>query len=400
MKTKLITFICCLISVTAYTQNYQEIVDGNNKFAFQLYRQLESGNSKNLFYSPWSISTALAMTYAGARNETATQIEKTLNFKPGEKFHSRYRFLIHKLDEATIGKMTLKVANGLWAQEDFKFDSAYFNLIKANYISELKSVNFIPETEREQVRKEINNWVERRTNHKIKDLISYSDLDSRTRLVLVNAIYFLASWDKPFLKEGTEPAKFFLLNKTNITVPFMSQKSHYGYYEDSALKVLEIPYSDQKASMVIFLPMKNDGIKNLEKVWRYSYYQEIMSKLQPDDEWIYLPKFETTYKTDLNKELSKMGMPLAFSESSADFSGMTGKRDLYISDVIHQAFIRVDEEGTEAAAATAVTMRCTAAYTPQAKIFKADHPFIFLIRENTTGSILFIGKINNPALTD
>ncbi len=394
-------FLICLLPFMISANNPQEIVDGNNKFAFKLYHQVQGGTiGNNLFFSPFSISTALAMTFAGARTETALQINQTMNFPQSENFHSDYKNLLDKLNKGTEGRIKLDIANGLWAQKDYKFLDSYFDIVKSNYNSELKNVDFTDNAEREATRKDINGWVEQKTNDKIKDLLSQTDLTSLTRLVLVNAIYFYGDWAEPFKKESTQPKEFSLMDGNQIMVPFMNQKERFNYYEDAKIQAIEIPYKDNRASMVIFLPNTNNGLTEFEKLFDYKYYQGIIAALQSIEVRLSLPKFQTTCKINLGATLSKMGMPLAFSPSGADFSGMTGRRDLYISDVIHQAFINVDEKGTEAAAATAVVMKATAMRMPnEPKIFNADHPFIFLIKDNTTGSILFMGRMINPKVS-
>jgi serpin B len=300
------------------------------------------------------------------------------------------------LDQGPDAKIRLNIANGLWAQQDFRFLDAYFDLVKSKYHPELKNVDFTNNILREATRREINAWVEKNTNDKIKNILSQGDLTSLTRLVLVNAIYFYGDWASPFKKASTKTKAFSMMDGTSDTMPFMNQKNRYNYFEDSKIQAIEIPYMDSKASMVIFLPKKTNGIADPGKSLDYTYYQEIIESMEFNDVYLSLPKFKLDFKLELGNTLSQMGMPLAFSPE-ADFSGMTGKRDLFISKVIHQAFIKVDEKGTEAAAATAVAMSLGMA--PQhiePKIFNADHPFVFLIRDNTTGSILFMGEILKP----
>lgn len=390
-------FFSCLIPLMLNANNPQGVVEGNNRFAFKLFHQVQGGTTGNQFYSPFSISTALAMVYAGARNETALQMSQTLNFDPSDKFHSDYKHLLGELHEGTEGKIKLNIANGLWAQKDFKFFDAYFDLVKSNYNSELKNVDFTDDSEREATRNEINAWVEKNTNNRIRNILSQRDLNALTRLVLVNAIYFYGDWATPFKKERTKTKDFTLIDGTKDTVPFMNQVGRYNYYEDSKIQAIEIPYNDNKASMVIFLPNTTDGIAEIGKALDYKYYQEIIGSLQSTDVRLSLPKFKMDFRFEMGNTLSQMGMPLAFSQGGADFSGMTGNRDLCISKVIHQAFIKVDEKGTEAAAATVVTMeRTMAPQHVEPKIFNADHPFIFLIKDNITGGILFMGKIMKP----
>lgn len=393
--------VLCLFTILfpfmVSANNPQEIVDGNNKFAFKLFHEMKSRPDQNLFYSPFSISTALSMTYAGARSETALQMRETMNFPKGETFHSDFKQLLDGLNEGTGDKIILNIANGLWAQKDFEFLDSYFDLVKSNYHSELKNVDFKDELARENTRNEINTWVEKKTNDKIKDLLSQGDLDRFSRLVLVNAIYFYGEWDNPFKKQGTEPKEFFISDQKSLRIPFMNQHARYNYYEDATIKAIEIPYKDNKASMVIFLPNDKKGLAEFEKVFDYKYYEGIIGTLKFNEVRLSVPKFKTTSKFYLGTTLSKMGMPLAFNPREADFSGMTGNRDLYISEVIHQAFINVDEMGTEAAAATAVVMKMeSAAPSPDIKNFIADHPFLFLIKDNTTGSVLFMGRIQKP----
>jgi len=395
-------FIACVFPLVILAGNPQEVVDGNNKFAFKLLHQMQPGvPGQNLFYSPFSISTAMAMVYAGARNETAVQMSRTLNFQPNGKFHSEFRQLLNGLNGGTDGSIKLNIANGLWAQNDFQFLDAYIDLVKSNYNSELKNVSFTDDLERETTRKEINAWVEQKTNDKIRNLLGRNDLSSLTRLVLVNAIYFYGDWAEPFKKESTKTKEFSSMDGLKDTLPFMNRQGRFNYYEDQKIQVLEVPYRDNKASMVIFLPNTTNGITALEQTLDYKYYQDIVGTFQPDDVSLSLPKFKTDFKLELGRTLAQMGMPLAFSPNGADFSGMTGKRDLYISAVIHQAFINVDEKGTEAAAATAVVMKVGMGPHPRnMKVFKADHPFIFLIKDNATGSILFMGKIMKPGVSE
>jgi len=391
-----LSFFCFLLACTAGAQNIQTITDGNNRFAFSLYDQLRSGDQDNLFYSPFSISTALAMTYAGAQGETARQIRNTLNFPDGGNFHGQYSKMLQKISGANKDYITLDIANGLWAQKKFTFLDSYFDLVKTNYSSELKNVDFRDPVAREDARNEINTWVEKVTREKIKNLLDPSNLDSSTRLVLVNAIYFYGDWALAFEKHMTREADFYSRDNLTLTVPFMNNTGRYNFYETSDVKVIELPYKGSTASMLIFLPVDKDGLAEFEKSFSYKFYAEAVASMQMADVALSMPKFKTDYKIYLGKILAKMGMPLAFSPLTADFSGMTGKKELYISAVIHQASINVDEKGTEAAAATAVVMAKGAARKPEMKYFIADHPFIFLIRDNTTGSILFMGRLTKP----
>jgi len=374
-----------------------DIAEGNNRFAFALFHQIQDGKTGNQIFSPFSISTAMAMVYAGARNETASQMRQTLVFDNTGKFHAGFGRLLGQLNDNSKGKISLNIANGLWAQQDFPFLDAYFETVKTNYGSVLKNVDFIDNSRREATRNEINAWVAKNTNDRIKNILRKSDLDGFTRMVLVNAIYFYGAWDKPFEKLLTKTKNFTQADGSRDSVPFMNQMGMFNYYEDEKIKALEMPYNENVASMIVILPNRADGMEACGKALDYTYFQEITGSLRSVNVSLSLPKFKMNFGMELNSTLSQMGMPLAFSQDSADFSGMTGKRDLYISKVIHQAFVEVDEKGTEAAAATAVTMSVMMSPRPVAPIiFNADHPFLFLIRDNTTGSILFMGKVMKP----
>ena len=398
MKTFLLSSLVCLLTVVSSANNPKSVVEGNSKFAFRLLHQLQIGTTgQNLIFSPFSISTALAMVYAGAKNETALQMERTLNFQTNGNFNADFRHLLDKLDQGANGQIKLNIANGLWAQHDFKFLDGYFEVAKTDYYSALSNVDFKDAAARENCRRHINQWVEEKTNDKIKGLIGKDDLSGLTRLVLVNAIYFYGEWAEPFKKESTSPDEFSLKEGTRVMAPFMNQHKKYNYYEDSVMQAIEIPYKNDKASMLIFLPKWNKLLPEFEKSFDYQYYQKIAESLELTDVRLSFPKFKTDFKLELADILSQMGMPLAFSQDSADFSGMTGKPNLHISKVIHQAFIAADEKGTEAAAATAVTMNLMAMRDPsEVKVFHADHPFLFIIKDTMTGSILFMGKIMKP----
>ena len=310
-----------------------------------------------------------------------------------------YRFLLNQLIDKTQGCVLLNMANGLWAQKGYPFLDSYLTFVKTKYSSELKNVDFMDDAERETASKDINEWVEQKTNDKIKDILGESDLQSSTRLVLVNAIYFYGDWQTQFEKAGTVTAPFFLSTSEQIQHLFMNRQGSYNYYEDSKIKAIELPYKDSKASMVIFLPNNKDGIAEFEKSVDYNYYQKVIDAFKSNEVRTSIPKFQITCKFTLAKTLSTMGMGVAFT-GAADFSGMTGNRDFFISKVIHQSFINVDEKGTEAAAATVVMMDKSAMRIPnEVRVFKADHPFLFVIKENSTGSILFMGKIMKPEVS-
>lgn len=378
----------------------QQLVDGNNGFAWDLYHKLvdiETSNNKevkNIFFSPNSISTALAMTYAGARDRTAEQMKKALHFTlPEEKLHPAFSALIDHLngaDKSEERSYILAIANALWGQKGYNFLPQFRQLLADNYGAGLQDVDFVKATE--QARQTINTWVEKQTVHKIKELLQKGILDRLTRLVLTNAIYFKSNWAFQFKKDMTQPAPFMVNKLTKIQVPMMHQHTKFKYYRGKNFQVVDLPYVKQELSMLIFLPDQVDGLKEVESAINSEKLLQIRSQMHKVKLHVYLPKFKTTYAFSVKDALMALGMVDAFE--GANFSGMNGKLDLYISAVIHKAFVDVNEQGTEAAAATAVVVGIRSASRPI--VFRVDHPFMFVICDNETGSILFMGRIINP----
>jgi serpin B len=373
-----------------------EVVKGNTAFALDLYQQLKD-RPGNLFFSPHSISSALAMTYAGARGQTEKEMAKALHFSlPQEGLHAAFSTLAAQLyNVQSKGRVALTVANSLWCQQSYHFEDAFLNLTRKQYRAETRLVDF--KHSAEAARSEINTWVERRTNEKIKDLIRPHLLSADTRLVLCNAVYFKGKWALQFDPKRTESAPFFTSPDNSLPVPMMWQKSNFKMLDAGDVSLLEMPYAGDDLSMIVLLPKAVDGLPALERQLDTDSLGKWIAKLgqaHAGELSVWLPKFKTTCSFELAKELADMGMPSAFN-MTADFSGMTGTRDLFISDVVHKAFVEVNEEGTEAAAATGVVMAMKGIMS-RPRIFKADHPFLFLIRENQNGSILFLGRIADP----
>jgi len=371
------------------------VVEGNNAFAVALYGRLRNQGG-NLFFSPESISTALAMAYAGARGGTASQMAKALHFTlPPEKLHPAMGELLGDLNAAHEGYQ-LSVANALWAQQGYTFLNDFLKLLKTNYGAGLNQINFKGATE--AARLTINQWVEQKTQDKIKDLLQPGALRSDTRLVLTNAIYFKGDWETQFDKAQTKNEDFHLSPAQTTTAPLMHREGRFSYFDGGTFQALEVPYKSKELSMIVLLPKDPGGLPALEQSLTDSDLQQWLRQLVSVSKVVVtMPKFKMTQQFELGSTLSAMGMPQAFS-SGADFSGMTGHRDFAISEVIHKAYIDVNEEGTEAAAATAVTMRALAMHAPQAPppVFRADHPFVFMIRDNRSASILFMGRMADP----
>jgi len=375
------------------------LVSGNTDFACSAYQHIKGDG--NVFYSPYSISLALAMTYAGARNETETQMAKTLHFSlEQDRLHPAFNSLDQALAERGKGAKAkdekgfrLNIVNAIWGQKGYKFLQTYLDLLAANYGAGLRVLDF--ENAPDDSRKIINNWVADQTEQRIKDLIPAGVIDHMTRLVLTNAIYFNAAWASQFRKEATHPDTFYLLDGTEVQTPMMHQTEGLNYAAGDNYKAVELPYDGRDMSMLLIIPDRGK-FQEFEKSLSASLLQSIIHGMQSKRLDLSMPRFKIESKFSLAKILSEMGMPIAFT-GGADFSGMTGSRDLAISDVIHQAFVDVDESGTEAAAATAVVMRLTA--TPEMPItVKVDRPFIFLIRDLKTDAVIFIGRVINPGM--
>jgi len=391
MKRILASAFVLIIAITLHAQQDNPIADSNNLFAFKLYNEVKKSAKENLFFSPFSISTALAMTYAGAKNETEKQMSSTLHFNSDQNsFQPAYKTYLEKIESDTGKDLTIGIANSLWIANSLKLLAPFKDIVTNNYNSEAKNVDF---NKTEEARNEINAWVKQKTNDKIKELIKPHIIDAATRLVLVNAIYFKGKWKTPFSKDSTITDDFYESGPSNVHAEFMHKTGHFKYYEDSILQAIEIPYDSNKTSMVVFLPKEIMGIESLENQLEYSFYSKIISLLNSQKVIVTFPKFKTTLAFELAGTLATMGMPDAFG--AADFSGISHE-SMSISHVIHKAFIDVNEEGTEAAAATAVTMKIMAVRPGRTYAFTANHSFIFVIRDTGTGSILFMGKITDP----
>ncbi len=375
------------------------LVSGNSVFAFDLYQALREEDG-NLFYSPYSISLALAMTYAGARGETAQQMADTLHFVLSqERLHPAFNSLDIELGqrgEGAKGKddegFRLNIVNTIWGQKDYQFLTTFLNLLAENYGAGLRTMDFVNAPEESLIT--INNWVSDQTEGRIEDLIPQGLISALTRLVLTNAIYFNAAWQYPFNEDMTRDGPFSLLDGGEVTVPMMRQTESFGYTEGDGYKAVELPYDGRELSMVILLPQAGqfetfEG--SLDAQWVGAIVKDLKSKRVA----LTMPRFEFESGFSLKEILAMMGMPLAFY-GGADFSGMTGNRDLFIADVVHKAFVSVDEAGTEAAAATAVVMELTAVPETPVEV-TVDRPFVFLIRDIETDTILFVGCVVNPS---
>ena len=364
------------------------VVSGNTHFAFELYAALKADEG-NLFFSPYSISTALAMTYAGARHNTAEQMAQVLHFTlEPTSFHPTMGQLQQQINASQNG-ITLNVANSLWIEKEYSLLKDFLEIVKNNYSAELNSVEF---QQAEEAANVINVWVEEKTSGKIQDIVTPGQL-KLALLVLVNAIYFKGNWASQFEQQNTRNEPFWITPDLQIEVPMMIQSNIFNYMQNEMVEILELPYQDDDISMVIFLPRTQNGLAELENRLSTEEYTDWLKQLHPQEIIMLLPKFKMEKQFELSQTLAAMGMPDAFSDA-ADFSGMDGSKMLVISDVVHKAFVEVNEEGTEAAAVTGVIAVLTSSSPPHT--FRADHPFLFLIRHQPSESILFLGRVVNP----
>lgn len=384
----------------------QEVANANNQFAFDLYSELDKSEQGNLFYSPYSISAALAMTYEGAKSQTADEMKSVFHFPENNVLRPNFAAIYNDINQGNKA-YELRTGNALWVQNDFPFLEDYTSQVEQYYGGKAANVDFVTETEKS--RQTINSFIEEQTNNKIKDLIPQGMLNSMTRLVLTNAIYFKGTWEWEFDKSDTRVQDFKITPTNIVKIPMMymdPDKARFNYADLEDLQILELPYKGEKISMLVLLPKQGEDYdRETGEVIKSEYmledielsseklneYKSQMKETKLDS--ISLPKFEFDTKYFMKDTLSSLGMPTAFSDG-ADFSGMTGQRDLFISFVIHQAYVKVDEKGTEAAAATAVGVDLTSA-TPR-NFFRADHPFIFIIQEKETENILFMGRVIDP----
>ena len=370
------------------------VAAGNNRFAFDLYRRLATDPAYaggNLFFSPYSISSALAITYEGARGTTADEIGAVLHLPTNDTLRREGFAALNAALNRGSGNYTLRTANALWAEETYSFLPDYIDVAARWYGANVTNLDFIenPEGSRET----INRWVEERTEDRIRDLLPPNSIDPLTRLVITNAIYFKGTWVEEFDANETREEEFRVGPNEMVLAPMMHGDAAYPYAETETLQVLEMPYAHESGNglaMLVLLP-KEDSLTAAEEALDAERLAGLRESLIAQNVRISFPKFTLDVGYSLPPALAAMGMPTAFADDAADLSGMDGTKDLFITGVFHKAFIDVNEEGTEAAAATGVI--AGRGVTP---VFRADHPFVFLIVEKDSGAILFMGRVVNP----
>lgn len=381
-----------ILSMQIVPDGTAELAAANTGFALALYDQLRRGEDGNMILSPLSVSAVLAMTFAGAGGETAQQMADVLRFTLlGDRLQVAFQGLLEQLNgDGTL--YDLSIAHSLWGQAGYGFLETFTELARIHYGAGLHEIDFC--TDPEAARREINDWVADRTRQRIIELLSQGTVDAATRLVLVNAIYLLAAWERPFSPESTSIGSFTLSSGESILVSLMTQTAIFPYACLETVQVLELPYEGEDLSLLVVLPASGTPLSDVEALLTPDALAEWIGALAPTNVTVHLPPFRLRTAISLRDVLVEMGMPLAFSDA-ADFSGLAGGADLSIDDVVHEAFVEVDEKGTEAAAATAVVIRVTSLPLEPVS-FRADRPFLFLVRHRATGSVLFLGRLVHP----
>jgi serpin B len=389
---------------TATPEKMAAAAKGDTEFALSLYARVKGEG--NTLLSPASARLALAMAYAGAKGNTAEQMAKVLVIPNDPKVHEAFGAILGQWRSWAEAKIpsspdnpaqptTLRVANRLFGQKGRAFLPGFLSLLSDDYGAPLEQLDFRAAPDPSRVH--INQWVEDRTEKRIKDLLPPGSIKVDTKLVIVNALYFKADWQSPFSKDQTKDEDFFPASGAAIKVPTMHERNHSAKYAETAdAQLLELGYRGGPVAMTIVLPKAKDGLAKLENSLTPASVNDMLGKLAPADVKISLPKIKIESTLDLGKELPGMGMPDAFDATKADFSGIDGTREMLINGVVQKTFCAVDEKGTEAAAATAIMIGTAAAPAQPPKEFTADHPFLFLIRDTQTGSLLFVGRVARP----
>jgi serpin B len=382
-------FVICLsfIPPAFATTDAEAVAEANNSFAIDLYREIGGSDpGANIFFSPSSIYAALAMAYAGARGETASQMAKTLHLALSQE---RLHPAIAEASAGLEGRQ-LAMANAIWGQKGLKFRREFLDIADRCYNGMLREVDF----EQPGSSLVINRWIEERTRGRVKDLLQARAVGPLTRLIITNAVYFKDNWLSKFDPARTVEMPFHLAGGKTVQTQMMRQERKFRFFEDKRLQILELPYAG-RLSMVVILPREGVALETVEGLLAVQGL-EWLPRLSPQKVEVAAPKFKTTRSLDLGDVLVRLGMKDAFSVNTADFSGMTATGKLFISSAVHKAFVDVNEEGTEAAAATAVRIERPMAGRSESKSFTADHPFIFMIRDRQSGNLIFMGRLADP----
>lgn len=395
MKPLIFFWIMLAIPFITGAQSVSEQARGNNQFAFKLFAQCSK--QQNPVVSPYSVRMAMAMPYFGAVGKTQSQMSQALVFS---EHAEELAAAITKFDATVVEKntITLKSANSIWYQQDYKLQEDYLELMNKYYKTNNFEVDFKNTRKRQKALKDINNWVSDQTENKIKNLLTPLHLNKETRLVLVNALYFNGAWEKSFKKQLSSERYFFTTPDDSVKTVFMKQKESFEYYEDSFFQVLKMDFDNREASMLLFLPTSKDSSQAKWNRVDEAYFNKLQKSMRSTQINLQMPRFKVEHAVELSGALQSMGIVDAFN-NDADFSGITGNKELRIDKVVHKTVLEVDEAGCEAAAATAVTMvRKTSIVGLNPVDFIANRPFLYLIQDNNTHAILFVGLLHKPTV--
>ncbi|XP_032007982.1 serpin-like protein HMSD isoform X1 [Hylobates moloch] len=373
--------------------------EANGTFALNLLKKLGENNSNNMFFSPLSMSSALAMVFMGAKGNTAAQMSQALCFSKirGEDgdINQGFQSLLVAINR-TDTKYVLRTANGLFGEKSYDFLTGFTDSCGKFYQAKIKQLDFVNDTEKSTTH--VNSWVADKTKGKITEVLSPHSVDSLTKLILVNAIYFKGSWNSPFEQHKTREMPFKISKNKEKPVQMMFQKSTFQmtYAKEILTKILLLPYVGEELNMIIMLPDENTDLKTVEKELSYERFIEwtMPDKMRKREMEIFLPRFKLEENYNMEHVLHSMGMVDAFEQGRADFSGMSSKKGLYLSKAMHKSFVEINEEGTEAAAATTLEITLLCGRCPLR--FCADHPFLFFIQHRETSGILFCGRFSSP----
>jgi serpin B len=374
----------------------ESLAESNNLFAIDLFSQVQS-HSENLIFSPYGIGSVLAMIYTGSGGITAREMSEVLYF-PKQELIDPVEASLRKslLATDTMEGTDFRLANAIWAQEDFSFLPSYLHKLDKYYDAQLTLMDFIKQTNREENRKKINLWVEEHTNDRIRDLLQPGVLDADTRLVLTNAIYFNGSWMYPFDMKSTARSMFHVGKLESIETEYMHQTGNFPYYEDEEIQAIALPYKNSRMALLVILPGSIEGWRMVSRIITQERIKLVFSGLVTREVHVALPKFRSAFQINLKQDLTGLGMGTAFTWQ-ADLSGMTGEKNLFVDEVIHKAFIEVNEQGTEAAAATAAVIGLKSSLREEPVRFTADHPFIYFLIDRQTDCIIFTGRLVKPS---
>jgi serpin B len=377
------------------------VADSSNAFALDLYAKLAKTTSGNLLFSPYSIETALAMTYGGARGDTAVQMAKVLHFTlPDDHLHAAFAALSAKFEapsKSWQGNLPpdLVLANGLWVQTSYSVNHDFVDLIRRDYSGELFTSDFAsdPETARQSV----NRWAAQKTHEIIRDVLPRGILNKYVRFVLVSAIYLSDPWEVPFREFQTAQLPFHLDDRNDVSLPLMCGSQSILGMEDQDIQMVELPLERNGFSVIVLLPRRLDALNSLDVKLTSDNLQHWMNQLKPREIRLYLPRLKITGEFELSHALDQLGMTDAFNDRLADYSRVAVGARLYLHHVVHKSFLRLDEQGVETSAVTDVTAEIAGQFgSLPPMMFRADHPFLMLIRDENTGAILFMGRVVNP----